>query len=103
MRKVVIHTVEQVSMREATEFIVKIICSTYVKECHEHLATNKTQLNAEETTKVLGLLTDFEDLSNGTLWDWDTDPVYLELKTDYKPFNCKYYPVPRFNKETFRK
>ena len=38
-----------------------------------------------------------------TLGDWDTDTVDLELNPDYKPFNCKYYLVPRINKESFRK
>ena len=45
----------------------------------------------------------FEDLFDGTLVDWDTDPVELELKKGSKPFNSKYYPVPRINKETFPK
>ena len=27
---------------------------------------------------------------------------YLDLKTDYKPFNSRYCLVPRINKETFR-
>ena len=40
---------------------------------------------------------------DGTLGDWDIEPVNLELKPGYKPFNSKYYPAPRNNKETLRK
>ena len=40
---------------------------------------------------------------DGTLGDWDTDPIDLEIKPGYKPFNSKYYLVPIINKETFRK
>ena len=40
---------------------------------------------------------------DGTLGDWDTDPVDLDLKPGSKPFNSKYYPFPRINKENFRK
>ena len=40
---------------------------------------------------------------DGTLGDWYTDTVDLELKPNSKYFNCKYYTVPRINKETFRK
>ena len=40
---------------------------------------------------------------DGTLGYWDTDPVDLELNPGSKPFNSKYYPVPRINKETFHK
>ena len=49
------------------------------------------------------LTEDLEDLFDGTLGNWDTEPVNLELKPDYKPFNIIYYPVPRINKETFLK
>ena len=40
---------------------------------------------------------------DGTLGDWDTETVDLELKPDSKPFNSKYYLVPRINKIFFQK
>ena len=40
---------------------------------------------------------------DGTIGDWEKDPINPELKTYYKPFNFKYYPVPRINKENFLK
>ena len=40
---------------------------------------------------------------DGTPGDWDTEPVELELNPNSKPFNCKYYPVPRINKDNFCK
>ena len=40
------------------------------------------------------------DVTSG---DWDTDSVNLKLKTGSKPFNRKYYPVHRINKDNFRK
>ena len=40
---------------------------------------------------------------DGTLGDWATELVDLELKPGYKMFNSTYYPVPRINKEYFRK
>ena len=39
----------------------------------------------------------------GTLGDWETEPIDLELKPGSKPFNRKYYPVPIINKENFCK
>ena len=54
-------------------------------------------------TQQLRLLQYFGELFNGTIGDWDTDHADLELKPYSKPVNCKYYPVPRINKETFRK
>ena len=38
---------------------------------------------------------------DGTLCDWTTDPIDLELNPDSKPFNSIYYLVPIINKETF--
>ena len=38
---------------------------------------------------------------DGTLGDWDIDPVDLELTPGFKPFNSKYYPLPRTNKDSF--
>ena len=63
------------------------------------LAANIIHLHSEEITELLRLLEYFEDLFDGTLGDWDTDPIDLALKPGSKPFNSKYYPVPRINKE----
>ena len=60
-------------------------------------------MNAEERTQLLRLLKKFKDLFYGTLGDWDTEPVKLELNPGSKPFNSKYYLIPRINKDTFYK
>ena len=80
---------------------MKILNSTYDKADLKQVADNVTQLNAEERTLLLCLFGDFWDLFDGTLGDWDTETVILELNPDSKPFNSKYYPVPRINKKTF--
>ena len=103
MREVVIQTSETDYTRETTERMVKNLNSTYAKEDLKQVADNVTQLNAEERTLLLILLKDFEDLFDGNLVDWYTEPVYLKLSPYYKPFNSRYYPVPRINMETFRK
>ena len=40
---------------------------------------------------------------DGTLGDWDTDYVNLELNPNSEPFNFKHDPLPRIKKETFCK
>ena len=47
MREVVMQTAEPASTIEATEWIVKIINSTYVKAELNQVANNSTQLNSE--------------------------------------------------------
>ena len=103
MCELVMQTTEPASTREATERIVKILNSTYVKADLKQVSDNSTQLNAEEINQLLSLPKDFEDLFGVTLGDWATEPVDLELKPGSKPFNSRYYPVPRIDKETFRK
>ena len=69
----------------------------------KQVADNATQLNTEERAQLLRLLEYFKDLFGGTLGYWFTYPVYLELKSDSKPFNCKYYLVPKIKKNKFCK
>ena len=102
MRKVVLHNIEPASIREDTERIVKILDSTFSKTDLEQVF-NYSQLNAEEINLLLGLLKYFGDFFYGTLGNWATEPVDLELNPYYKPFNSRYYLVPRINKEKFRK
>ena len=83
--------------------MVKILSSTYEKSDLEQVADNVTHLNAEERNLLLSLIKDFEELVDGTLGDWDTDPVDLKLKPGSKPFNSRYYPVPRINNGNFQK
>ena len=52
---------------------------------------------------ILGILNEFEDLFDGNLVRWDTEPVNIELKPDSKPFDNKYQPTPIIKKETLRK
>ena len=60
-------------------------------------------MNADEGTKLLRLLKYLEDFFDGTLGDWDTEPVDLEIKPGSKPFDSKCYTVPIINKDTFCK
>ena len=96
-------TEEPYSTIEATDILVKIMYSTYLREYLKQVADNATRMNDEERTQLLMILEYFEDLFDGNLGDWDTYTVNLQLKPFYKPFNSKYYPVPRINKDTFRK
>ena len=83
--------------------MIKILDITYANTYLKHIVNNSNQLNAEERTLLLRFVKDFEDLFDGTLGNRATDPINLDLKTDSRPCNSRYYMVPRINKETFRK
>ena len=67
------------------------------------MAANATHMNAEDRTKLLGLLKDIEDFFDVNIGDWYTEPIDIAINPNSKSFNCKYYSVPRINKENFYK
>ena len=83
--------------------MVKIIDSIYAKADLKQVADNANQLNAEERTMLLIFLEDFEDFFDGTLDNWATEPVDLELNPDSKPFNSKYYLFLKPTKKHFER
>ena len=56
MCKMVMQNAEPISTMEDTDRTVKNIDSTYVKSDFEQVASNKTRLNADERTQLIGLL-----------------------------------------------
>ena len=69
MHEVAMQTEEPVSKEEATEMLVIIMYSTYVKVDPEVLSNNATQLVFEERTLLLRILQYFQDLFDDTLED----------------------------------
>ena len=96
-------TAEPKVTQEATERVIKILDSNYEKADLLEVVANAHQLDNTQKQQLLELLLDFEDLFDGTLGHWQTEPVNIELKPDAKPYSGRYYPVPRVNKETFKK
>ena len=103
MGEAVMQNSEPDSTREATEPMVKILDSNCEKADLKQVVDNAVQNNYEDRAQLLSLLEEFEDLFDGTLGYWATEPVNLELKPYPKPFNSRYYLVPRINKEIFLK
>ena len=48
-----------------------------------------------QRNELLKLLQKFEELFNGTLGTWETDPVDFELKEDMNPLCSRPYLVPK--------
>ena len=48
-------------------------------------------------------LTKYEELFDGTLGDFDTDPVKFNLQLGAKPYYRKLYAVPQSQKDVFKK
>ena len=41
------------------------------------------------------LLQEFEELFDGTLGDWDCNPVSLQLKKGAQPYHGRPFPIPK--------
>ena len=88
----------------ATQCILKILDAKYEKaNLPELVKTTCLHLSSNERFKLLEVLTEFEDLFDGTLGDWDTEPVSFELKEGAKPYHGRAFPSPQVHKETVLK
>ncbi len=67
------------------------------------VSANCTHLSLPDQNKLLELLTEYEELFDGTLGDWNTEPVSFELKEGAKPYHGRPFPVPKSRKETIMK
>jgi hypothetical protein len=77
------------------ERIQNIIESKYCPADLKKIVEECTHLSAEEQRQLLLLLQKFENLFDGTLGTWNTEPIELELKDpNVKPHHAKPYPVP---------
>ena len=60
-------------------------------------------LNSTQKEDLQELLLKHESLFDGTVGDWKTDPVSLELKPGATPYHGKPYPVTVHSRDKFKK
>lgn len=64
---------------------------------------NCTDLNLHDKNKLLELFTEYEELFDGTLNDWNTELASLEIKEGAKPCYGMPFPAPTVHKDTIVK
>ena len=95
---------EPQSTKELTDRAVKILDAKYEKaDLPEIVETQCKHLDTHQQKELLNLLTEFEDLFDGTLGSWETEPVHLETKEGATPYHGRPYPVPIAHKQTLIK
>ena len=97
------HTQEPVSTEKATKRVIKILDAHYAMADLEAVAQSATHLTAEQKQMLYQLLKKYESIFDGTLGDWQTEPVDFELKEGAEPHSQRHYPIPHVHKETFKK
>ena len=89
------------STLKATQRVVHILDAKYEKtDLQTVVSANCIHLSLYDQTKLLELLTEYEELFDGTLGDWNTEPISFELKEGTKPYHGMPFPVPRLHKDT---
>ena len=95
---------EPESTKAATKRTVEILDASYDKaDLPKVIEDTCKHLSREEQSKLLQLLESYAELFDGTLGDFQTEPVSLELKPGFKPYHGKPYPIPKKHDKAFRK
>ena len=96
-------SMEPSSTEQATQRVVHILDANYKKADLPEVVKTCTHLSQHEQNELLEVLLEFEDLFDGTLGDWKTEPVSFELKRDAKPYHSRAFPIPHKHRETIMK
>ena len=76
--------------------IQSIIDVKYAPQDIDKIVEKCVHLTDSEREGLKKLLTKFEPLFDGSLGEWNTEPIDLELKDeDTKPYHARPYPVPQ--------
>ena len=95
---------EPASTREATKRAIGILDAVYEKaNLPEVIHEECSHLTLLQQSKLLGLLKRYETLFDGTLGDWQTNPVKFNLQLGAKPYHGRAFPIPHIHKETLKK
>ena len=103
-RSAILSATEPLSTAGATKRAVKILDAKY--EAADLKSVVKLQcdhLKEHDQHMLLELLEEYAELFDGTLGEFNTEPVSLELKEGAKPYHGKAFPVPHIHLETLRK
>ena len=95
---------EPKTVRQATARVTKILDAHYEQaNLAEVVEKHCSHLSKERRNKILQVLKQYEDLFDGTLGDFQTEPIHLELKEGTKPKHHRSFPVPKIHEETLKK
>ena len=91
-------------MSEATHRAVEILDAKYEKADLPSIVEKQGKhLTTIQRNKLLRLLHKYEELFDGTLGDWQTKPISLNLKPGSKPYHGRAFPIPHIHLKTLKK
>ncbi len=82
------------STQDATKCVTRILDTKYKKvDLQSIVRDNCKHLSIDQQKKLLQLLKKYETLFDGTLGDWKTKPVLVQLKERVSPYHVWAFPV----------
>ena len=84
------------------ERIQRILDVKYAPADLEAEVNKSEDMTKSQKEEMLQLLYKYEDLFDGKLGTWQTEPIELELKEGIKPYHAKPYPVPHSQEQKLR-
>ena len=81
----------------------EILDAQYKRADIDKTVESQTHLSKTEKFYLKLLLMEFEELFDGTLGEWKTAPVDLQLKPNAEPFQLQPFAIPQIHMETLRK
>ena len=95
---------EPASTRKATKRVISILDAVYKKvNVPEVIHKECSHLTPLQQSKLLGLLKRYKTFFDGTLGDWQTNPIKFNLQLGEKPYHGRMFPIPHIHKETLKK
>ena len=79
----------------------KILDANYQKSDLSKVVSDSKHFSGNKQSMLRDVLNKYEFLFNGTLVNWKTRPVDVELQSGEKTYYSKPYPVPRAHKAVF--
>ena len=94
---------ESQHLRTATKLLRIILDTKYEKaDLHKVIENQCQHLTMTQRNELLKLLQKSEELFDGTLVTWKTDPAGFELKEDVKPIYARPYPITKVHEVMFK-
>jgi len=95
---------DPVVVAEATDRTLGILDAKYEKaDLPKVIRENCSHLSSVQRANLLKLLQKYEELFDGSLGDFQTDPVSFDMNLGAKPYHGRAFPVPHTQKEVFKK
>ena len=95
---------EPSSTLDATKRVIEILDAKYEKANLAEIVNDSCgHLSSQQQNKLLRLLVEYEELFDGTLGDFKTDPVSLKLNKGATPYHGRPFPIPHVHLDVLKK